>query len=169
MKLTFWTKSSQITRGAGTPEFKILLRLDCDVLRWVHTRWISGRIISSAQAKGANTKESAEEMLRKYYSRNSSIKSQSNSWSVSSRYHSLVDKIIRTIIKSAQTAGKPLSKIAKFYLKKIQGSKQGRTHHTSQDENFSSYRCSFSYRVTHRGTKILLSWKKKSLNHISLI
>lgn len=143
-KLTFWTKSSQIAREAGTPEFKILVRLDSGVLRWVHTQWISARIISSAQATGANTKESAEQMLRKYYSRNSSIKSQSNSWSAISRYHSLVDKIIRIIIKSDQTARKPPSMIAKLYTKRIQGSKQGYTHHTLQDENFSSYRCCFS-------------------------
>lgn len=143
-KLAFWTKSAQIAREAATPEFKILVRLDSGVLRWLHTRWISGRIISSAQATGANTKESAEQMLRKYYSRNSSIKSQSNSWSASSRYHSLVDKIIRIIIKSDQTAGKPPSMIAKLYTKRIQGSKQGRTHHTLHDENFSSYRCCFS-------------------------
>lgn len=122
----------------------LFMRLDCDILMWVHTRWISGRIISSAQATGASTKESTQQMLRKCYSGNSSIKSQSKPWSASSRYPSLVHKIIRTIIKSDQTARKPLSMIAKLYPKKIQGSKQGHTHHTLQDENFSSYRCSFS-------------------------
>lgn len=32
---------------------------------------------------------------------------------------------------------------AKLYLKKIQGGKQGHTHHMLQDENCSSQRCSF--------------------------
>lgn len=125
--LRSWEK--QILMNSGS---QVFMRLDCDILRWVHTGCISGRIISSAQATEENTKELTEKVLRKYYSsmRNPSTKSQSNSWTVFSRYHSLGNKNFRTIIKSDQTSRKPLSMTFKLYTKKIQGSKQGPTHHT---------------------------------------
>lgn len=148
------------------------MRLDDDILKWVHTRRISGRIICPAQVTGANTKESTEQVLRKYYLsiRNSSTESQSNSWTASSRYHSLEEKIIRTIIKSDQTARKSLSTIA--ILK--------RNREADRDPHITHCRKKI---LVHIGTLFLTEWhtekpkscwvekkkQKKGLNHISLI
>lgn len=125
----------------------LFMRLECDMMRWVHTRWVSGRRIISAQSTVANTKGASEQALRKRYlsMRNSSTKSQSNSWTASSRYHSLMDKIIRTVIKSENIASKaPSTWLLYSTLKR--DSKANRDLQITQclDDNFSSCRHSFS-------------------------
>lgn len=110
----------------------------------------------------------AEKILLIYW--NSSTESQSNSWTASSRYHSLEEKIIRTIIKSDQTARKSLSTIA--ILK--------RNREADRDPHITHCRKKI---LVHIGTLFLTEWhtekpkscwvekknQKKGLNHISLI
>lgn len=108
MKLTLRSREKQIPMNSKSWLF---MRLKCDIMRWMHTRRISGKRIISAQSTVTKNKGAPKQALRKHYlsMRNSSTKSQSNSWAVSSRYHSLMDRIIRTVIKGENIASKVLS------------------------------------------------------------